>query len=384
MIINQIDIFIYALMILSYITFLVVMEDKGNLKSNKTFLYVLCSTGLLLLLETWSWVFNGIIGEFYADMNYIGNFLLFVFNFLPTTCWFMYLDEKIIGDPNVIKRRKRIYILLNLALVIVVFTNPWTNIMFSIKPGNIYERGMGVYIMGAVNLMLIPLYIVVSRKHKRYIMGNVLQVILTLSILPIVGGVLQIMFYGITLIWPMLSLVAIFAYLLIEREELLKDNLTELYTRSRLENRLNFKLRHKQAFTIMMIDMDDFKLINDRFGHDGGDEALKTISNLLRYSVKRCDSVYRYGGDEFIVLIESTLEETGNLVVERLNHEVDLLNQSNDRRYDISMSIGCLFIDSEETRNIFEILSEVDSKMYNEKMKHKSIRKIINLEENLI
>lgn len=384
MIINQIDIFIYALMILSYITFLVVMEDKGNLKSNKTFLYVLCSTGLLLLLETWSWVFNGIIGEFYADMNYIGNFLLFVFNFLPTTCWFMYLDEKIIGDPNVVKRRKRIYILLNLALVIVVFTNPWTNIMFSIKPGNIYERGMGVYIMGAVNLMLIPLYIVVSRKHKRYIMGNVLQVILTLSILPIVGGVLQIMFYGITLIWPMLSLVAIFAYLLIEREELLKDNLTELYTRSRLENRLNFKLRHKQAFTIMMIDMDDFKLINDRFGHDGGDEALKTISNLLRYSVKRCDSVYRYGGDEFIVLIESTLEETGNLVVERLNHEVDLLNQSNDRRYDISMSIGCLFIDSEETRNIFEILSEVDSKMYNEKMKHKSIRKIINLEENLI
>lgn len=384
MIINQIDIFIYALMILSYITFLVVMEDKGNLKSNKTFLYVLCSTGLLLLLETWSWVFNGIIGEFYADMNYIGNFLLFVFNFLPTTCWFMYLDEKIIGDPNVVKRRKRIYILLNLALVIVVFTNPWTNIMFSIKPGNIYERGMGVYIMGAVNLMLIPLYIVVSRKHKRYIMGNVLQVILTLSILPIVGGVLQIMFYGITLIWPMLSLVAIFAYLLIEREELLKDNLTELYTRSRLENRLNFKLRHKQAFTIMMIDMDDFKLINDRFGHDGGDEALKTISNLLRYSVKRCDSVYRYGGDEFIVLIESTLEETGNLVVERLNHEVDLLNQSNDRRYDMSMSIGCLFIDSEETRNIFEILSEVDSKMYNEKMKHKSIRKIINLEENLI
>lgn len=384
MIINQIDIFIYALMILSYITFLVVMEDKGNLKSNKTFLYVLCSTGLLLLLETWSWVFNGIIGEFYADMNYIGNFLLFVFNFLPTTCWFMYLDEKIIGDPNVIKRRKRIYILLNLALVIVVFTNPWTNIMFSIKPGNIYERGMGVYIMGAVNLMLIPLYIVVSRKHKRYIMGNVLQVILTLSILPIVGGVLQIMFYGITLIWPMLSLVAIFAYLLIEREELLKDNLTELYTRSRLENRLNFKLRHKQAFTIMMIDMDDFKLINDRFGHDGGDEALKTISNLLRYSVKRCDSVYRYGGDEFIVLIESTLEETGNLVVERLNHEVDLLNQSNDRRYDMSMSIGCLFIDSEETRNIFEILSEVDSKMYNEKMKHKSIKKVINLEENLI
>lgn len=376
MIISQIDIFIYAFMILSYIAFLVVREDKGNLKNNKTFLYVISSTGLLLLLESWSWIFNGINGEPFATLNYAGNFLLFVFNFFPTTCWFMYLDEKIIGDPLIIRRRNRFYLLLNLTLAIVVFSNPWTNIMFSIKSGNIYERGIGVYVMGAVNLMLIPLYILFSRKHKRYIMGNVLQVILTLSILPIVGGFLQIMFYGITLIWPMLSLVAIFAYLLIEREELLKDSLTGLYTRSRLENRLNFKLKHNQAFTIMMIDMDDFKLINDRFGHDGGDEALKIVSNILKYSVKRCDSVYRYGGDEFIVLIESAQEDTGEIVVERLKSQIDIRNQSLEKRYDIDMSIGCQFIDEGETRNIFEILSDVDSRMYQEKMKHKALKKV--------
>lgn len=374
MIINQIDIFIYAFMIIAYITYLIIREDKNNLKNNRTFLYVLFSTGLLLMLETWSWAFNQIDNEFCKVLNYSGNFMLFVFNFFPTTCWFMYLDEKIIGNPLVIKNRKKVYVLMNLALAIVVFTNPWTDIMFSIETGNTYTRGIGVYIMGAVNLMLIPMYIVVSLKHKKYIMGNVLQVILTLSILPIVGGVLQIMFYGITLIWPMLSLVAIFAYMLIEREEMLKDNLTGLLTRSHLESRLNFKLRHGHAFTIMMIDMDDFKLINDKFGHDGGDEALKTVSELLKYSVKRCDSVYRYGGDEFIVLIESSIEETGEIVKNRLMNGVKKINQSKDMRYDLHMSIGIFYIDSDEVKNIFEILSEVDSRMYVEKVRYKSLQ----------
>lgn len=371
MIINQIDIFIYAFMILAYITYLIIRENRGNLKNNRTFLFVLFSTGLLLMLETWSWVFNQIDNEFCKVLNYSGNFMLFVFNFFPTTCWFMYLDEKIIGNPIVVKNRKKVYLLMNLALALVVFTNPWTNVMFSIEAGNTYARGIGVYIMGAVNLMLIPMYIIVSRKHKKYIMGNVLQVILTLSILPIVGGVLQIMFYGMTLIWPMLSLVAIFAYMLIEREEMLKDNLTGLLTRSHLESRLNFKLRHGHAFTIMMIDMDDFKLINDKFGHDGGDEALKTVSELLKYSVKRCDSVYRYGGDEFIILIESSFEETGDMVKSRLIEGVGKLNQSKDKRYDLHMSIGTFYIDFNEKKNIFEILSEVDSRMYVEKVRYK-------------
>jgi len=363
----QVDIYLYACIILLYILYCIKKENRDSFKSNGIFNFVLIATCGLLFFEGWAWVVNKVDSQLCFAMNFVSNHLLFTFNFLPSTAWFMYLDDKVIGERKVMVKRRRFYLMLNIALMLGVLMNIKTGIVFTIETGNVYSRGIGVYIIAGTNIVLITGYILSLLKYRKYIMGNVLHIILCLSVLPIVGGLIQTLFYGMTLIWPMLSLVALFAYLLIEREEMLKDKLTGLLTRSHLEKRLRFKLRHGQPFSIIMIDMDDFKTINDRFGHDEGDIALKTFASVLNVSIKRMDSVYRYGGDEFIVIIESILPEVGKGVMERITEKIDEINSKELKEYKLKMSMGHLFVDKDSKKNVFELLADADAAMYIEK-----------------
>ncbi len=87
-----------------------------------------------------------------------------------------------------------------------------------------------------------------------------------------------------------------------------RDSLTQLPNRllfaDRLEQSLIRAARNRDAVALMLIDLDDFKLVNDSFGHDAGDKLIKAIANLLSSSLRRADTVARLGGDEFAVIVE--------------------------------------------------------------------------------
>ncbi|MEW6757179.1 MAG: GGDEF domain-containing protein [Acidobacteriota bacterium] len=87
----------------------------------------------------------------------------------------------------------------------------------------------------------------------------------------------------------------------------IQDPLTGLYNRSyflyRLQEELSFSARHRAPFALMMVDLDDFKAVNDHLGHASGDTVLRRIGDLLRRETRREDVPARYGGDEFILLL---------------------------------------------------------------------------------
>jgi len=104
------------------------------------------------------------------------------------------------------------------------------------------------------------------------------------------------------------------------------DPLTELHNRRYLEARLAEELsrtkRYNYPLSFMMIDIDDFKLYNDRNGHQGGDRALEITAQCLRAALRKVDVASRYGGEEFSILLpQTTLQEAG-VIADRIRRKI--------------------------------------------------------------
>ncbi|MCX6074140.1 MAG: EAL domain-containing protein [Campylobacterales bacterium] len=106
-----------------------------------------------------------------------------------------------------------------------------------------------------------------------------------------------------------------------------RDYLTGLYNRRKFEEFLSYEigrsLRHKHEFTIIMIDLDNFKYINDTYGHASGDLVLKAVTEIFASNLRNADILARLGGDEFAVLLPETPYENGYIVVEKLRRELE-------------------------------------------------------------
>lgn len=124
------------------------------------------------------------------------------------------------------------------------------------------------------------------------------------------------------------------------------DELTQLFTvrhfHVRVEDALLEHERRGQGFSLLMLDLDHFKSVNDRFGHPAGDEALRQIARTLRKSVRTLDSAYRYGGDEFAVLLPDTDSAAARAVAERIRRDIESLKIAvgGGRDTGVTVSIG--------------------------------------------
>ena len=140
---------------------------------------------------------------------------------------------------------------------------------------------------------------------------------------------------------------AIEAARLHQRTELLSvsDALTGLANRRRLDEELEMEteraLRYARPLTLVMIDVDHFKSINDTFGHARGDAVLQELAAALREQMRTCDTVYRYGGEEFVVLARETDAEGGAVLAERLRETIEhRFARSGNSKVTISLGVS--------------------------------------------
>ncbi len=146
------------------------------------------------------------------------------------------------------------------------------------------------------------------------------------------------------------------------------DPLTETGTRLALQLALaeaeNRRRATDRPFALVIADLDDFKRINDRYGHQAGDEVLRGIAALLRERLRARDFVARYGGDEFVlVLPETTGEEAARLSSELADLVAAARFTEHDLEVSLSIGIGC----SGEGKSADEILAEADRALYDSK-----------------
>ncbi|MGI6622068.1 MAG: response regulator [Acetivibrionales bacterium] len=155
------------------------------------------------------------------------------------------------------------------------------------------------------------------------------------------------------------------------KEKLLKDCLTGAYSRYYFNLRISEETeryrRNGTIFSIALIDMDDYKHINDRYGHHAGDSLLKELADFVGRSIRKCDSIFRYGGDEFIIILPDTDDKKAYEIIERLRREFDNKPVYIDgEELHVTFSAGIKQITGKE-RNIEQIINDADKAMYQAK-----------------
>ncbi len=129
------------------------------------------------------------------------------------------------------------------------------------------------------------------------------------------------------------------------RELVYRDGLTGLYNHRYFQNVLETELgravRYKHPVSLLLLDIDFFKKVNDTFGHPVGDEILKEIANVLTHLVRNCDVVARYGGEEFAVILPETGSKGAKVLAQRLRRGVEQKKiEHNGKRVSVTVSIG--------------------------------------------
>ena len=149
------------------------------------------------------------------------------------------------------------------------------------------------------------------------------------------------------------------------------DPLTGVLNRYALEELLRRETsrsaRYDRPIGLLMIDVNRFKEINDRFGHGVGDKVLQGVADVIRHNVRESDIVVRYGGDEFLVILPETDGET-EVVKARILAEVARRNETNPLlEFPVTLAIGSVHWTSEAGRSIEETLADADRRMYDDK-----------------
>ncbi|HMI91713.1 MAG TPA: GGDEF domain-containing protein, partial [Polyangiales bacterium] len=152
----------------------------------------------------------------------------------------------------------------------------------------------------------------------------------------------------------------------------IRDELTELFNYRYLQTRLSeeFKRaeRYREPLSCVMVDVDHFKSVNDRFGHDAGDRALREVAVRLRASVREVDVVARYGGEEFLLLLPSTNFSGALSVAERVWRAIGTapfeLGVHSTR---VTASLGVAVFPSRDIKTKDELLKAADRALYQAK-----------------
>ncbi len=150
----------------------------------------------------------------------------------------------------------------------------------------------------------------------------------------------------------------------------LTDPLTHVFNRRYLDEVISKDVQRADRLgtklTFVMIDVDDFKEVNTRFGHLMGDRLLNEVANVLRRTFRGSDTIIRYGGDEFLVVLESPKEHTAEKSLERLKANVAAWNKANTTvDYKMGLTVG--FAHYETGKRIEEVLDDADRKMFEAK-----------------
>ena len=148
-----------------------------------------------------------------------------------------------------------------------------------------------------------------------------------------------------------------------------RDPLTGVQNRMALSSSLQREvdLAHRQqvALSMLVIDIDHFKAFNDEYGHAFGDDVLTTVAQTISNTVRRSDLLFRYGGEEFVVLASHTGEEGAMLLAERIRENVAAMQTVRGRAIQVTVSVGVARLHAKETAEAF--FERADKAVYSAK-----------------
>ncbi len=153
------------------------------------------------------------------------------------------------------------------------------------------------------------------------------------------------------------------------------DPLTGLLTRKEglafLEKQLEFARFNGVKVVVCFIDVNNLKYVNDTFGHAEGDYLLKTVSSTIKNTARENDTIFRYGGDEFILVLYNINKQTAKHVWNRIQSNLNRIAAEDNKPYELSAAVGFSEYNHIEKQSIKELIELADSEMYIHKQEYK-------------
>lgn len=154
------------------------------------------------------------------------------------------------------------------------------------------------------------------------------------------------------------------------------DLLTEVLNRRAgldyLQEEMERAKEMEDILSVIFIDINDLKLVNDNFGHQEGDELLQKVSNILQHSLRCNDKVVRLGGDEFLLILPHSYKNAAEKIWLRIKGKLKQATRNNKNDYKISASHGAAEYSSDYSKSLDQLINQADNQMYEEKKKIKS------------
>lgn len=366
---NEIDVLIYAFIMLTILSVYILKNDLVKSYSSTIYIWIVLSIMLNIALEAITWIAYHYNTPFARGVNLVSTSLLISLSSVPVILWMGYSHNTIFKDNKKTNKYLRIATVPVILLFSFVSTNGIHGLAFTINENNEYIRGIVVYVLFFILLGFTLASFVMFRMNRKKVRNDMLVFFASFTIFPIIGSSIQVYHYGATLMWASFALATLTGFIVHEKESMRRDPLTNLVTRGQLEENINYKLKNKSSFVLTMVDVDDFKDINDTYGHNEGDEALIIISGLLENAVGCRDTVCRYGGDEFMLLVDTGDNRKISDIEGKIYEGLDAFNRAKEKPYTLSLSLGSKYF--YRKLNLINALAEVDGIMYKNKREKK-------------
>ena len=352
---------------------------KDECEINHTSKYyekTLLATTFFSFFDLIAGILGGTMYEYNRLVLIVSNSLYFFSGSLIGYFYTNYILHKIGKEEK--KWQKALIFIPVLLVTILLVINLFNGMLFTINENNLYSRGKYIYIYSIV----IATYIIVMGANLVYCyfknidnkkLKEEFKKLLIFTSIPIVSALIQNFNYGITLGQVGLTLSVLLIYLNGQKKDSNIDELTGIYNRRAFNRNVSRLFNSKKLMFLMLMDANDFKMINDKYGHLEGDKALVAIANILKNAISNTDKDYflaRYGGDEFIIVGEIKSQDDVDELMLQIEEEEKRYNKETKNKHEIKLSIGYSLRNNEHT-SVESLIEAADNKMYARKKEMK-------------
>lgn len=306
-------------------------------------------------------------------LSYFINAVYFLCIGFAACIWFIYSEKQ--QSPSIIKNKTILYLVWIPFVIysVLVVLSYFFNSVFYIDDAGEYHRG----VLYPLQLILCYGYMVVtstkalvlSFRKEFYDQKRKLLTLATFAAFPVVFGTLQAIVYGLPTVSMGIALAILQAHTHFQEQLISIDPLTQINNRNEMIKYLSNKIKEKKTdFILFILDLDDFKSVNDEYGHVEGDKALVRVAQALKKFAQKYNAfISRYAGDEFIIICDSNGLDS-MIVSKEINTFLKEELSIDQVEYDLHLSVG-MAKHCNEINTIPELLEKADTELYENKGK---------------
>lgn len=348
---------------------LTIVSTRKNCKERqrKGFILIFISVMVCAICEWMGEIINGVkfdnMYNLAIKIHILVKFIeLVVAPTIPVICSQKIFEEKTTKFSLVID------IFLLLYVVTMISLNPFVNYVFYVDKSNIYHHADRYFIYSiSFGVSLMYMFVNMFAFSRRYQNRNILELFAIMLFLTL-GISIQFIYTKVKICWSTIAIATMFVYIYYSELNQCIDGLTALLNQRSfhtcIENNIN------NNFKLIIFDINDFKSINDNYGHSFGDNVIKIIGQTIKEQYSKYGKCFRIGGDEFAAVLKKEVD------IDKLNasfmEAIEKKRKKVKELPSVSLGLSVYNPDNKDIHDIFNVKNEADKNMYKHKKQNKS------------